>query len=129
MSPPNSRHSEPRNVHMASFSFEMPVLVTWLKPWLSPASGSWMSATSGVGAAMSVNERSLLVGSGGTAGFGFGGGFLAVSGVIAVTRIVVAMVPGVRIDRRLHDPAVDATHHADAAEDGEPQRVDQAVGD
>src|SRR5436190_1162606 len=67
MRPPKSRHSEPRNTHMASFSLERPVLVTWLSPWVasgassgSPgAASTWGSIRSG----RSVNERSLLGGS------------------------------------------------------------------
>ena len=30
MRAPNSRHSDPRNTHIASFSLETPVLVWWL---------------------------------------------------------------------------------------------------
>src|SRR6478672_1831688 len=45
MSPPKSRHSEPRNTHMPSFSLETPV---WVQP-CSPGWGSWWMATSVTG--------------------------------------------------------------------------------
>ena len=48
MSPPNSRHSEARNSHIASLVFEMPVFVS-AAMWACGAAASW-SAT-----AMSAN--------------------------------------------------------------------------
>src|SRR3954447_12532687 len=121
MRPPNRRHSEPRNTHMASFSFERPVLVTWLSPWVasgasagSPAAAStWGSIRSG----RSVNERSLLGGSGLAAG-------VVGRGVVAL----VVVMAGVRIGGGLHDPAVDARDDAHGTERGVPEVVDQAPG-
>src|ERR671913_54501 len=40
MSAPNSRQSDPRNTHIASFSLETPVLVAWLTTPLSCITGS-----------------------------------------------------------------------------------------
>src|SRR4051812_22013288 len=118
MRPPNRRHSEPRNTHMASFSFERPVLVTWLSPWVaSGASGGSPGAASmwgSIRSGRSVNERSLLGGSGLAAG-------VVGRGVVALVRVVA----GVGIGGRLHDPAVDAGDDAHRTEGGVPEVVDQ----
>src|SRR5260370_33333890 len=48
MRAPNRRHSEPRNTHMASFSLEIPVLVTWLRPCSAGVEVGLSSTVAGV---------------------------------------------------------------------------------
>src|SRR3954452_23103132 len=122
MRPPKRRHSDPRNTHMASFSLEMPVVVTW--SWSDPTSSSLRAA------ARSVNERGLL-GRGGIAArviglTAVGIGFAAARVVVGV---VVVGVPGVGIGGGLHHPAVDPGDDEDRTEGAEPEVVDEAPGD
>src|SRR6478752_2057016 len=94
MRPPKRRHSDPRNVHIASFSLEMPVVVTC--SWSGPTSSSLRAA------ARSLNECGLL-GRGGVAarvvGFGGVGGLggvrdLVAAGVAVDVVVVVAVALG-----------------------------------
>ncbi len=57
ISAPNSRQSEPRNTHMASFSLERPVAVlSWLSPWPRPCGSRVVVVEAGT--AVSVNGAS-----------------------------------------------------------------------
>src|SRR4028118_1621139 len=74
MRPPKSRHSEPRNTHIASFSLERPVLVAW--PPAGPVS-AWGAVSIGA-AAVAWAARSRRAGGarggGPPGGSGRGGG-------------------------------------------------------
>src|SRR6478735_7866877 len=99
MRPPKRRHSDPRNTHIASFSLEMPVVVTC--SWSGPTSSSLRAA------ARSVNERGLL-GRGGVAAR-FIGGLIVVGRDLVAARVVIGVVvvgvAGVGIGGGLHHPA------------------------
>src|SRR4051812_11864556 len=115
MSPPKSRHSEPRNTHMPSFSFEMPVVVTWPSACCAARCASTACNWSIGSMVVSVNERSLLVGDGLAAIVAIGRGILA--RMVATGVVVVAGVRGFVVDRRLHDPAVDRGYDEHTADD------------
>src|SRR4051794_6849747 len=101
----------------------MPVLVMWDRPWVSSGAsiGSGAGPATLVVSTTSVNEGSLLFGAHRLSGLGAGLG--------AVVGLVVVVLAALFVHRRLHDPAVDAGDDADRTGHGEPQAVDEAVGD
>src|SRR5690242_4961585 len=108
MRPPKRRHSDPRNSHMASLVFEIPVLVSnpW-PPWTTSGSGA---VTLAKGSHLLVDIVDLL-----------GVGDVVVAVALGPTAGGDVVQRGVGIVGVLGDPAVQAGDHDEAAGDAEPQ--------
>src|SRR4051812_2583357 len=106
MSPPNSRHSEPRNTHIPSFSLLIPV---WVQP-CSPGAG--VCALSFVATAVVASANGGLLGLGGHRGL------VVVRGSVVVA---VAVIVASWLVARLESPAVHGDDHDHATEGSEAE--------
>src|SRR3954468_17460706 len=106
MRPPNSRHSDPRNSHIANLVLEMPGFVSWSAWPISAASASLM-AVSANGLDLSRLGRAFGVGAFGHVGVG-----RRLPGRVGV--VVLAVVASRRVGWLEH-PAVDGADDHDAA--------------
>src|SRR5690606_18085668 len=114
-----------RNSHIASFSFEMPVLVWWLTTPLGCSSGSAGCAV----IAVSLIGGSLLVGLGGAGGHAdrLALGTIAVGGRLVAVRLGTVVRLGVV--GRLVAPAEAGEHQDHGARGGQAEVEDDAVAD
>src|SRR5918993_2290952 len=131
MSAPNSRQSDPRNTHIASFSLETPVLVAWLTTPLSCITGSTSgpraSSERVSSATVSVIGWGLLVARALPAGAH--GRQLAVAVAVTTVPVVVpvvvpagpVVVVGLGVVGRLVAPAERRQHEQHAAEGRQAQ--------
>src|SRR4051794_17944185 len=135
MSPPKSRHSEPRKTHIPSFSLLTPV---WVQP-CSPGAGVWTGVTSCAPTVVVASANGGLLGldrrhglRGGLGG-GIAGGQLGCLGRVTVARgrVVLAVVVSVaaRLEAGLEAPAVDGDDHHDRTDGCKAEVEDDPVAD
>src|SRR3954452_23158341 len=114
MSPPKSRHSEPRNTHIPSFSLVSPVLVMWpsasVAAMRAPDACSRAAASASAAVSpVSVNEGLLCL----TARFAsvvdLGRGLVVA--VVAIVVVVTVVVRRLVVHGGLHHPAVERGDH------------------
>src|SRR4051812_28893004 len=110
MSPPNSRHSEPRNTHIPSFSLLIPV---WVQP-CSPGAG--VCGLSFVATAVVASANGGLLGLGGHRGLVGDLGDCRRVVVRGSVVVAVAVIVASWLVARLESPAVHGDDHDHATE-------------